>query len=165
LAALDSGAAIGGIRTPVVLTGQPRYNRELSGSEFSTLLNARWLMAVTVKSYPHYSISPEELAMWLETQPDCWWFVDGDPVLTGQVDFPCPSDELAEALRGIGKGLLMIDRTPDSQADGERIAPDELDTLADRDNQLRERTFLCCWEDADVDWLLIEDTEAAKHAR
>ncbi|TVS10136.1 MAG: hypothetical protein EA424_25895 [Planctomycetaceae bacterium] len=37
----------------------------------------------------------------------------------------------------------------------------KLDDIADRDNNLGERTFLCCWEDADVDWLLIEDTEAA----
>ena len=121
-------------------------------------------MAVTVKSHPHFSISPEEFTTWLENQPNCWWFVDGDPVLTGQVDFPCPSDELADAIRRVGMSLLIIDKTPGSKARGERIAPDKLDNISDRDNRLRERTFLCCWEDADVDWLLIEDTEAAKQA-
>ena len=121
-------------------------------------------MAVTVKSYPHFSISPEEFTTWLENQPNCWWFVDGDPVLTGRVDFPCPSDELADAIRRVGKSLLIIDKTPGSKAHGERIAPDKLDNISDRDNRLGERTFLCCWEDADLDWLLIEDTEATKQA-
>ncbi len=118
-------------------------------------------MTVTVKGCPHFSISPEEFVNWLESQPGCWWSVDGDPVLTGQVDFPCPSDELADAVRRIGKSLLIVDKDDASEAKGERIPPDKLDDIADRDNNSRERTFLCCWEDADVDWLLIEDTKAA----
>lgn len=118
-------------------------------------------MAVTVKSQPHFSLPAEEFAEWLESQPNGWWFVDGDPELTVQVDFPCPSDELSTAVRRIGKTLLIRDTTPGSTASGEPIPVDQLDGIANRDNRLKERTFLCCWQDSDVDWLLIEDKEAA----
>jgi hypothetical protein len=121
-------------------------------------------VAVTVKSHPHFTISAEEFAGWLEAQPNSWWFVDGDPVLTGEIDFPCPSDELAEAMRSVGKKILILDKTPGSHAQGTRVIPEKLNDLADRDNRLGERTFLCCWEDSDVDWLLCEDTVAAAQA-
>ena len=119
-------------------------------------------MPVAVKQQPHYSLLPDDFAAWLEGQPKCWWFVDGDPLLTGQIDFPCPGDELADVIRRIDKTLLILDNASGSSACGERIDPSRLDELSDRDNRLKERTFLCCWEDADVDWLLIEDTEAAQ---
>ena len=48
---------------------------------------------------PYYTIKSEELANWLDDQPESWWIVDGDPVLTSHVDFPCPSEELSAELR------------------------------------------------------------------
>jgi hypothetical protein len=59
---------------------------------------------MSVLEQPYYVIKPTELAEWLDQEPETWWIVDGDPRLTGQVDFPCPSEELSEALRRYKKG-------------------------------------------------------------
>lgn len=116
-------------------------------------------MTEDLREYPHYSITAAELAAWLDSQPDCWWLVDGDPVLTGRMDFPCPSDELSDAIRKIGKPVLVLDEQRDSQAKGERIGPERFAALANRDNRLNERTFLCAWEGSELSWVLSEDTE------
>jgi hypothetical protein len=44
---------------------------------------------MSVKEYPHYSISANALADWLETQPEEWWLVDGSPQFKDYVD-PLP---------------------------------------------------------------------------
>ena len=39
---------------------------------------------------PYYEVPSSELAAWLEQQgKDRWWNVDGDPLLTGEMPFPC----------------------------------------------------------------------------
>jgi hypothetical protein len=53
---------------------------------------------MSIRDRPHYVIKPAELAKWLDRHTDNWWIVDGDPLLGGVVDFPCPSDELTEVL-------------------------------------------------------------------
>lgn len=111
---------------------------------------------------PYFTIEAEELAKWLDTQPDAWWTVDGDPLLTSRVDFPCPSEELAAELRRVGKSLRVFDPRQDSKARGESIARTNLDDLADTDNNLKAKTFLFCWYGEDIQWLLAEDPEAAK---
>jgi hypothetical protein len=116
---------------------------------------------MSVKEKPHYTLSAASLAGWIESQPETWWSVDGDPLLTGTVDFPCPSDELAPAIRKEGKDLLLYDRTPASRAHGEPIAGEKLDGLADRNNRRRARIFLLNWIDSDIDWLLVEDEAMA----
>lgn len=91
------------------------------------------------------------------SQPDKWWSVDGDPLLTSLVDFPCPSDELASALIRIGGILLLQDKNPASQAHGEAIASDKLGDMADTSSRKRRKIFRLSWVNSDVDWLLLED--------
>jgi len=110
-----------------------------------------------VKDKPHYTLRAATLAKWIESQPDKWWFVDGDPLLTSILDFPCPSDELAPAIRKIGKDLLLQDKHVDSSAHGEVVEGDQLDELSDTNNKRRQKTFRLSWMDSDEDWLLIED--------
>jgi hypothetical protein len=99
----------------------------------------------------------------IENQPDQWWSVDGDPRLTSTVDFPCPSDEMAPAIRKIGKDLLLYDKTATSRAHGEVLAVEKLDELADVNNRHRRRTFLLCWTDSEAEWLLMEDQVNVGH--
>jgi hypothetical protein len=112
---------------------------------------------MSMRQKPHYTLSAKTLADWLDSQPDKWWSVDGDPILTSIVDFPCPSDELAPGIRRIGKNLLLQDKNPASHAHGEEIGADKLDQLADTSNKKRRRIFRSSWEDADADWLLPDD--------
>jgi len=110
-----------------------------------------------VREKPHYTLPAATLAGWIESQPEQWWSVDGDPRLTAIVDFPCPGDELAPAVRKIGKDLLLYDKTAASMARGEIIGGEKLDELADVNNRRHQKTFLLSWADSDVDWLLTED--------
>jgi hypothetical protein len=112
---------------------------------------------MSVKEKPHYTLSAETLAEWIESQPEKWWSVDGDPWLTSVLTFPCPSDELAPAIRKVGKDLLLYDKTAASTAHGESIAGGRLDELADVANRHHKKTFLLSWADPEIDWLLIED--------
>lgn len=111
----------------------------------------------TIQERPHVSLSSDELADWLASRPDIWWFIDGDPILIHKLYTPAPGDELAEAVRTVGKRVLIFDRTEGSTARGEPITADRLEQLADRDNNRQERVFLCCWEDSEWQWLLAED--------
>ncbi|MBI3465901.1 MAG: PQQ-binding-like beta-propeller repeat protein [Planctomycetes bacterium] len=97
------------------------------------------------------------LAEWIESKPDTWWSVDGDPLLTSIVDFPCPSDELAPAIRRIGATLVLQDKDDKSTASGEQVNADRLDDLSDTNNKSRQKTLLLSWKDSDTDWLLMED--------
>lgn len=115
-----------------------------------------------VINLPYYTISAEELASWLDGQPDSWWIVDGDPVLTSHVDFPCPSEELSAELRRVSKPLRMYDPREKSKAQGEAVRVDQLDDMADTDNNSQARTYLLCWDGDDIQWLLAEDPDAAR---
>jgi hypothetical protein len=112
---------------------------------------------MSVRDKPHYVLPATTLARWVESQPDRWWSVDGDPRLTGLVDFPCPGEELAPALRKVGKDLLLYDKTPGSTAHGETVEAGRLKDLADTSNRRRRMTYLLTWADSDEDWLLVED--------
>jgi len=110
----------------------------------------------------HYIISSEELARWLESQPGTWWLVDGDPLLTSRIGFPCPSDELAEELRRIGKNIVIATDKAIGVDDGRQIDSLVLPRLADTDNRYHEKNFLARWQSADTEWLLSEDKSAAE---
>jgi hypothetical protein len=114
-------------------------------------------MDMSLKSKPHYTLPAAALAQWIESQPDRWWSVDGDPLLTSVVDFPCPGDELAPAIRRVGKDLLVWDKNPTSRARGERIGADRLAELADTSTRRHRMIFRLSWSDSDVEWLLLED--------
>lgn len=101
--------------------------------------------------------------------------MDGDPLLTGRLDFPCPAAELAAELRQIGQPLRVQARKEDTGAKGQKIDRDKLDTVAAkiadnlhliRGGQLPawsgDRLLYLCWKGSTNDWLLCEDSEAAK---
>ena len=119
------------------------------------------VMSNTVE-LPYYTIKAETLALWLDGQPELWWNVDGDPLLTSHVDFSCPSEELSAELRRIGKPLRLFDPREAPEARGEAVPVDELNDLADTHNNSKARTFLLSWEGDDIQWLLSEDPDAAK---
>ncbi len=112
---------------------------------------------MSLKSMPHYTLPAAALADWIDSQPDKWWAVDGDPYLMSVVDFPCPGDELAPAIRGVGKDLLVWDRAPGSQARGERIGADRLAGLVDFTKRTHQMIMLLSWSDSDEEWVLRED--------
>lgn len=116
-------------------------------------------MAVT-QEIPFAVIRSEELAKWLDGHPEIWWTVDGDPLLTGEVDFPCPASELSAALRTHKKRLLVL--APGSAHHGETITGDQLDSLSQRDNRYNERSFLLRWEGTNQPWLLSEDAPSSE---
>jgi hypothetical protein len=104
--------------------------------------------------------------------------VDGDPLLTGQLDFPCPADELAPELRRIEQPLLVQAKKDDAEADGRVVGKEKLDTVVGRIGEnlhvIREGklppwwgdwVLYLCWKGSTNDWLLIEDSEAARQMR
>src|SRR5579863_691189 len=112
------------------------------------------------KEIPFAVIESRELARWLDGQPETWWTVDGDPLLTSEVDLPCPAQELSAALRRHDKNLLVL--SPGSRHHGEMIKQEELDALSQKDRRRNERTFLMRWEDEDQPWLLSEDVASSE---
>ena len=104
------------------------------------------------------------MANWLDGQPALWWMVDGDPVLTSHVDFPCPGDELSAELRRVSRPLRMFDPRKDSKAHGEAVRVEQLNDIADTDNKSKARTCLLCWDGDDIQWLLAEYPDAANES-
>ena len=132
---------------------------------------------MSIRTEPHFKIPSPALADWLERQGvDRWWNVDGDPLLTGRLSFPCPADELAAELRRLNRTLLVQDRSKSPSGRGQAITAQELDTLVTRlgDNVavngarpgwVNDRLFSLCWEDRGDDWLLVEDEETTERSR
>jgi len=126
---------------------------------------------MSIKSGPHFEVASDVLAEWIERQgASTWWNVDGDPMLTGRLSFPCPGDELSDALRRLHRPLLIQDPKKRKDAKGQSVAAEELDSLADLlGNNVKyegdkpiwadDRIFYCCWKGSDAEWLLEEDTE------
>jgi hypothetical protein len=116
--------------------------------------------ALPIRQLPHFRLSSVELAKWLDKQPQLsWWSVDGDPVLTQRLDFPCPPDELAAALRRLDRGLLLLDSRSEPRANNELLTAGQVDETAYIDGH-DDRVFQLSWEDnPDVDWILVEDKE------
>ena len=109
-----------------------------------------------------FVIPSRELARWLDSQPGTWWFIHGDLSLVGRVHLPCPSDELAEALRELNKNItIYTDKTVDLE-EGRPIAAHELPLLADTNNRHHNRDFFASWEGSDNEWILSEDKVAAE---
>jgi hypothetical protein len=123
---------------------------------------------------PHYEIPARELAQWLEEHGGpSWWSVDGDPLLTGRLSFPCPVDELAAELRAIGKPLLIQAPAGDGNAPGKILTADEFNNVVSslQDNVPNagscpvwgnDRILSLCWKGLPHEWLLLEDSVTAK---
>jgi hypothetical protein len=132
---------------------------------------------MSLQDEPHVKIPSAELAAWLENKgTDRWWNVDGDPLLTGRLSFPCPADELASELRRINRVLLVQDRRSPPSSQGETIVARDLDGLVTRLGQnvqtngtqpswVNDRVFFLCWTDRHDDWLLVEDEETTERSR
>jgi hypothetical protein len=158
---LSDGVEIVAAEVPARVVENPWVKRPRLGS---ALLNGtvesndtEAEIAMSMKAEPHYTLPAAALAEWIESQPDKWWAVDGDPLLTSVVDFPCPSDELVPVIRKEGKDLLVRDKTPGSTAHGESIGADKLTGLADFTKRRHRMFLILAWGDSDDGWVLRED--------
>jgi len=128
----------------------------------------------TILAGPHYELPSIELAKWVEAQGlDCWWNVDGDPLLTGLVSFPCPGDELVTELRRLNRPLLVqVDK---ADARGEPIDAGRIDGVVSRLREAftlrpgapeprwaNDRFLYLCWKGSPVEWMLVEDSVATQ---
>ena len=130
---------------------------------------------MSLQDQPHFRIESTQLAEWLLRQgEDRWWNVDGDALLTGRLNFPAPSDELAAELRLTNRVLLVQDRRKAPSGRGELISAQELDPLAshfgDGGNGTAlsgtgDRFLVLGWEGSPEIWLLIEDEETTERSR
>jgi hypothetical protein len=126
-----------------------------------------------IRGGPHYELPPAELAAWLEQQgADRWWNVDGDPLLTGRLTFPCPARTLTAELKKITRPLLIQAKKDDSAAKGQSINKEKIDAVVDRiGNNIHtgqggdkppwsdDRVLYLCWKGSTDEWLLAEDSE------
>lgn len=131
----------------------------------------------SIQAGPHYEIPSAELATWLELQGiDLWWNVDGDPLLTGRLSFPCPGDELAKELREINRPLLAQAAKGDADAKAQVIDAGKISQLVSRfAGNLRstgplpqwanDRFLYMCWKGSPHEWLLAEDSVTTKQFR
>jgi hypothetical protein len=113
------------------------------------------------KQGSYMRIAAGALAEWLSKEPDLYWTVDGDPQLSGMLSFPCPGDELADALRRIGKPLLVFDREDRFRGRRKPVSSSDLDALVEEE-ELDARVLQLRWKDSDIEWILIEDEETSE---
>ena len=155
----------------------PGYDGDTVGPPYMWVANgngSRVLVYRTgIRGGPHYEVPAVELASWLELQdPERWWNVDGDPLLTGRLTFPCPAKTVAAQMRNIGRPLLLQAKKDDSEAKGQVIGRDKLDAVVDRlANNIHlirgedtppwseDRILYLCWKGSINEWLLAEDSE------
>jgi hypothetical protein len=104
-----------------------------------------------------YESTAADLAAWLRARgTESWWTVDGDPDLTGAVDFPCTHEELAAELELRGIQPLVL-HGPETGLDAP-IGTEEIDRVVSTDRG-GNRVLQLSWADSGNVWLLIEDKE------
>jgi len=104
-----------------------------------------------------YESTATDVAAWLRARgTESWWTVDGDPDLTGAVDFPCTHEELAAELERRG-GQPLVLHGPETGLDA-RIGSAEIDQVVSTDRG-GNRVLQLSWADSGNVWLLIEDKE------
>jgi hypothetical protein len=132
-----------------------------------------------LRAGPHYEISSPELADWLlEQGEEQWWNVDGDPLLTGRMTFPCPAEPLARELRKINRALLVQAKKGDAEAKGQAIGKDKLNEVVGHFSEnlhvsgegempkwSGDRLLYLCWTGTSNEWLLAEDSETTEQMR
>lgn len=127
-----------------------------------------------IRTRPHYELPSRELAAWVDEQGEKqWWMVDGDPLLTGRIPFPCPAAHLSRELRELNRPLLVEAKKEDGEAKGQIIGKEKIDELigyfADNfssspdggEEWRNDRLLYMCWKGRTDEWLLIEDSETA----
>ena len=93
------------------------------------MLKRRTVIRESIQADRHFEIASSELAKWLEEHaPDSWWNIDGDPLLTGRLYIPCPTDELALELRTLNRPLLVLAKD-DPDAKGQIIDTKKFNAL------------------------------------
>jgi hypothetical protein len=132
-----------------------------------------------LRAGPHYEISSPELADWLlEQGEEQCWNVDGDPLLTGRMTFPCPAAPLARELRKVNRPLLVRAKKGDAEAKGQPIGKDKLNEVVEhfaenlhvsRDDEMPkwggDRLLYLCWKGTSNEWLLAEDSETTEQMK
>ena len=109
-----------------------------------------------------FLIPSREVARWLDSQPDTWWSAGVDDLLISRLNFPCPSDEVADVLREVNKNLVVYTDKSIGIEDGRQIDSQVFPLLADTHNRYENRDFLVSWQGSNRKWLLGEDKWAAK---
>ncbi len=154
------------------------YQGAAEGVPFHWISNQNGLRVLRrltgIEAGPHYQINSTELADWIEERGvDQWWFVDGDPLLTGRLSLPCPADELAAELRKINRKLSIQAKTDDAEANGQPITKEKLDELAEKVTSrfrfgnsptfttVDDCLLYMCWKGSPHEWLLGEDSRTA----
>ena len=97
--------------------------------------------------------------------------MDGDPLLTGRLSIPCPTDELAAELRKINRPMLVAAKD-DPGAKGQTIDASKVGALTRYAGNLNtpgpvaswvnDRLFDLSWKGSAQVWLLIEDSGSAR---
>jgi hypothetical protein len=154
----------------------PGYAGDERGSPYMWVSNANGSRVLGyrtgIRGGPYYEVPSVELAVWLEGQGrDRWWNVDGDPLLTGRLTFPCPGAHLAAELKKINRPLLVQARKGDAGARGQTIdaakvgdvvglLAENVHTTGQAPPWANDRILHLCWKGSPHDWLLEEDSEA-----
>lgn len=124
-----------------------------------------------------HSISANDLAKWIDQLgADRWWTVDGDPLLTGRVSFPCSGDELAEEIRTVNLPLVVFEETNEVKVTGP-VDTTNLGQLARpawgigsfaeefAAHRARARMLVLAWQRSPhLEWLLVEVASSAEWA-
>jgi hypothetical protein len=129
-----------------------------------------------IRSGPHYQIASADVAAWLVEQGgERWWNVDGDPLLTGRMTFPCPASLLAKELSTINRPLIVQARNEDAEAKGQPVGKEKLDQVVVFFTRKRQqgsygllptspadRRLHLCWSDSLFEWTLSEDSRVTQ---
>ncbi len=103
-------------------------------------------------------LSADLLAQWLEKKaPKIWWFLDGEPEISGAQALPAQGEDLAAAFRRHGGRLAVMDEV-DMTPRGEVADLEALDGLLEPDDD-DERALELAWlvnDKPGEPWLLVE---------
>jgi hypothetical protein len=123
-------------------------------------------MAKVKGAVPEYHviarIRASDLAAWLNGNKDQWWTADGESHLMETLNFPCPGDELAEALQQYGEQQLEILRDIAAPANVPEVTASQFEEYANTKNRYEGRNFLLRWQGNDRLWLLTEDVPTSE---
>jgi hypothetical protein len=111
---------------------------------------------MSITTLPYHTLRAEELAKWLEDQPERWWVADGDDVLVSEISLPCTSDEMAEAILNHGQPLIIYETNREVAKKPPEVKAEDLDDFLDMRNPKKRRTLFLSWQGSNTEWLLAE---------